>query len=126
VRPRVLAAGAVLVAAGLSACVTQHTMYDWGSYTPSLYHYYKDPTRNVELMASLEAIIKEAGPQKGAVPPGVYAEYGYLQLQQGRTTEAVGSFQQEMQRWPESKVFMQRMIAVASSGQKPGVDKEPH
>ncbi len=101
-------------------------MYDWGNYTPSLYGYYKDPAKIVELMASLEAIIKEAGPGKGAVPPGVYAEYGYVQLQQGKATDAVGSFQQEMQRWPESKVFMQRMIQIASSGQKADAAKESH
>lgn len=123
---QLIAAGAVLATFGLGGCVAHHTQYDWGSYPPSLYGYYKDPTKSIELMASLEAIIREAGPAKGAVPPGVYAEYGYLQLQQGRTTEAVDSFQQEMQRWPESKVFMQRMIKVASSGRRPQASGEAH
>lgn len=49
------------------------------------------------------------------MPPGIYAEYGYLQLQQGKTASAVELFKQEESHWPESKVFMDRMIKVASA-----------
>ena len=37
-----------------------------------------------------------------------------MKLQQGKNSEAVGLFEQEEQHWPESKVFMERMIKVAS------------
>jgi hypothetical protein len=109
----------------LGGCVAQHaTKYDWGSYNPSLYTYYKDPAKASELMTSLQAIINSTNAGHGAVPPGVYAEYGYLQLQQGKSQEAAASFQAEEQHWPESKAFMDRMIQVASTGPKPASTQE--
>lgn len=99
----------VLVLAG---CATQNQKYDWGKYDASLYGYYKDPSKEGELSASLVAVINNS---KGAkVPPGIYAEYGYLQLQQGKNQEAVANFKQEAEHWPESKTFMDQMIKVAS------------
>ena len=102
----------LLMAAG---CVTQHQHYDWGSYDPSLYGYYKNPANIGELSASLAAVIDAASTNQAAIPPGIYAEYGYLQLQQGKNQAAVDLFKQEESHWPESKVFMDRMIKVASA-----------
>jgi hypothetical protein len=102
----------VLMAIG---CATQHQRYDWGSYDPSLYGYYKNPTKVGELSVSLAAVIDAASTNHATVPPGIYAEYGYLQLQQGKNLAAVDLFKQEESHWPESKVFMDRMIKVAST-----------
>jgi hypothetical protein len=100
--------------AGLSGCVTNNQKYDWGKYDSSLYSYYKDPTKVGELSASLAAVINTADSKHAKVPPGIYAEYGYLQLQQGKNNDAVDSFKREAALWPESKVFMTQMIKVAS------------
>jgi hypothetical protein len=102
----------LLMAAG---CVSQHQRYNWGSYDPSLYGYYKNPEKLGELSASLAAVIDAASTNHATVPPGIYAEYGYLQLQQGKNLAAVDLFKQEESHWPESKVFMDRMIKVAST-----------
>ena len=110
-----LAAVAVALTIALPGCVTNTQKYNWGSYDPSLYSYYRDPTKLGELSASLKAVIDAASSKRAAVPPGIYAEYGYLQLQQGKTQEAVQLFTQEETHWPESKVFMDRMIKVAST-----------
>lgn len=98
----------------LGACATTTQKYNWEKYDPALYAYYKDPTKLGELNQTLAAIIKSAEMNKARVPPGIYAEYGYLQLQAGKSAEAVTMFEQEETRWPESKVFMDRMIKVAS------------
>ena len=103
------------VAALLCGCATTHDKYDWGSYDHSLYVYYKNPAKAGELLQELDALIKNAESTRAVVPPGIYAEYGYLLLQQGKSKEAVSAFQQEETRWPESKVFMDRMIQAASS-----------
>ena len=105
-----LLVGALIV--GLIGCATTNQKYDWGKYDASLYSYYKDPSKEGELSASLVAVINNS--KGGKVPPGIYAEYGYLQLQQGKNQEAVASFKQEAAHWPESKVFMNQMIKVAS------------
>jgi hypothetical protein len=99
----------------LSGCVTNHQHYGWGTYDPALYAYYKDPTKEAALAESLAAIISTADANHAPVPPGIYAEYGYLQLQEGKNLTAVDLFKQEKSHWPESKVFMDRMIKVASA-----------
>lgn len=99
----------------LTACATTHDKYAWGSYEHSLYVYYKDPATAGALSAHLEAIIANSDRTKAVVAPGVYAEYGYLLLKQGKSQAAASAFQQEEQHWPESKVFMDMMIHVAES-----------
>jgi hypothetical protein len=98
----------------LEACATTTETYNWGGYEHSLYGYYKDPTKLGDLSQTLAAIIKSAEMNKATVPPGIYAEYGYLQLQAGKGAEAVTMFEQEKARWPESRVFMDSMIKAAS------------
>ena len=98
----------------LTACATPNQKYYWGKYDPSLYGYYKDPAKVGDLSQTLEAIIKSADTKNTRVPPGIYAEYGYLQMQQGKSQEAVDLFKKEQAHWPESKVFMDHMIQVAS------------
>jgi hypothetical protein len=99
----------------LPGCVTNHQRYEWGNYDPSLYAYYKDPTKEAALAESLSSIISTADSNHALVPPGIYAEYGYLQLQGGKSLAAVELFKQEETHWPESKVFMEHMIKVAST-----------
>jgi hypothetical protein len=106
---------APILAGLLAGCVTNHQRYEWGAYDPSLYAYYKDPTKEAALAESLAEIISTADSQHALVPPGIYAEYGYLQLQEGKNLAAVDLFKQEESHWPESKVFMDRMIKVAST-----------
>jgi hypothetical protein len=111
---RLLLVAPILVWA-LAGCATNHQRYDWGSYDPSLYAYYKDPTKAAALAESLAAVISTADSNHAPVPPGIYAEYGYLQLQVGKNLAAVELFKQEEALWPESKIFMDRMIKVASA-----------
>ena len=114
--------GTVVLAAG---CVTRpHDKYDWGDYDPSLYGYYKSPAKVGELLAALEESIKAAESHNQPAAPGLRAEYGYLLLQQGKTSEAVSAFQSEEKQWPESKIFMEHMIQVASAGYPASHGKE--
>ena len=105
--------GAMLLVVAVAGCHTAAQRYEWGDYDPALYSYYKDPAKVAELTASLEAVIRDSESNRAPVPPGIYAEYGYLQLQQGKAQDAARYFRQEEAHWPESKVFMDRMIQVA-------------
>lgn len=108
-----------------SGCVTRpHDKYDWGDYDPSLYSYYKSPAKVGELVAALEESIKAADSHSQPAAPGLRAEYGYLLLQQGKSSEAVLAFQTEEKQWPESKVFMDHMIQVASAEHSASQAKE--
>lgn len=85
------------------------SLYTMSSHDAKLYEYSKTADTKATLK-ELDEIIK-ANPNR--VPPGIYAEYGYLLLQQKQAKEAVAYFKKEMAIYPESTVFMQRMIQVA-------------
>jgi hypothetical protein len=114
-----------LGALSLFGCATNHDKYAWGSYDPALYAYYKSPAKVTELAQTLQDTISTSDAKHVPVAPGLRAEYGYLLLQQGNSAQAVVYFRAEEQQWPESKVFMDRMIQVVSSGQVTPKAKEP-
>ncbi|MGI9279636.1 MAG: DUF4810 domain-containing protein [Endozoicomonas sp.] len=99
----------------LGGCQTSKGLYHWGEYEESLYEYYKNPA---ELAALTEAMQKAIQDGNGKVPPGLYAEYGNLLLQQGKTEEAISYFKKERDLWPESQHLMDTMISSLSSSQK--------
>lgn len=102
----------VALAFGLlvAGCSTDSSMYTWGDYDTSLYKYYKSEDKRAEYRAALVEIIQEATPQK-PVPPGVYAELGFVELEAGNREEAMRLFALERRSWPESATFMDRTIA---------------
>jgi hypothetical protein len=112
---RILSIVAVSAAVFLSGCATQPAKYGWGNYEGSLYSYYKDPTKSAEYKAELESTIVSSESTNKPVAPGLYAEYGYLLMQEGKNKEAVAQFEKEKAKWPESTYLMNNMIRVASS-----------
>jgi len=90
----------------------QQSMYYWGDYSGSLYKVHKDPNEtNVgEHQALLENIIKESESRNLRVPPGVYAELGYIYSLKKNTNEALNFFNKEKQIYPESTIFMENLI----------------
>jgi hypothetical protein len=100
----------------LTACAApQNKKYEWGGYEQALYGYYKAPANADELVASIDATIATAEKASRPVPPGLYAEHGFLMLQQGKNQEAAGLFAKEKSRWPESTALMNRMIKLAEA-----------
>jgi hypothetical protein len=117
---------AVAIVAGiLAGCGAAPQKYNWGNYEQSLYSYYKDPTKTAAYAMELENTIQESEKTQKPVAPGIYAEYGYLLLQQGKSTEAVALFEKEKAKWPESTYLMDGMIKMAANQQKkPAKSKE--
>lgn len=112
----------------LAGCVTKHPdHYTWGNYDGSLYAYYKNPENSAAYMASLSKIVAEAETSKKTLAPGLYAEYGYMLLQQKKTDEAIIYFKKEKQTWPESGYFMDGMIknAQVAGSQKDAAAASP-
>ncbi len=94
----------------LAACATTRPKYDWGGYEDALHGYYKDATRQPQLAAELAMTIAACEASGKPVPPGLYAEHGYLLMQSGRKPEAAALFRKEKQRWPESSTLMDLML----------------
>jgi hypothetical protein len=97
----------------LGACVPK-PMYYWGDYQTRLYAYYKDPEALQALMEALDLAIAE-GEKDSRIPPGLYAEYGFLLLVKDQRDEAAIYFNKEKSTWPESTVLMDKMILVANA-----------
>ena len=109
---RLAAVAAVL----LSACATaQRPLYYWGDYEESLYARYNehDPA---EAQAQLQEVIETAEGGEGKVPPGVYADYGFLLYQRGDPGSAVLYFQKEAAAFPEAEPLMSKLIARVQGG----------
>ena len=111
-RPVLLRLLLFMMIAVIAAGCTQ-TRYAWNGYDDKLYSYYKNPVEADRFMEALQEIMQE-GEASGRVPPGIYAEYGYQLYERGRYPEAVIWFTKERTAWPDSRILMDRMIALAN------------
>ncbi|HLA69094.1 MAG TPA: DUF4810 domain-containing protein [Bacteroidota bacterium] len=94
----------------LIGCVPPGQAFFWGDYSSTLYSYKKTPDEKT-LAAhkeSLLLIITESPKKKLPVPPGVYAEYGYMLVLEGKEAEGLGYLDKELSLYPESGVFIAR------------------
>ncbi|WP_145619936.1 DUF4810 domain-containing protein [Nitrospirillum bahiense] len=107
-----------LAGAALSACASG-PKYNWGEYSSGLLDYYQDPKTEAAYVKDLDTIITTPDPKGKKVPPGIYAEAGYMAMQKGDTQKAVDLFNREKAAWPESASFMDKAIANAKAGTKP-------
>jgi hypothetical protein len=94
-----------------SGCAS--TRYDWNNYDSLLYKHYRNPANVEEFTEKLQKAVL-AAEQAQRVPPGLYAEYGYLLYERGSYQLAIDYFRKEKQLWPESRVLMEKMINNAS------------
>lgn len=105
----ILVAAAAVVVAGC----TQPTRYAWGSYEDLIYATYSSPGKlsaeqQVEIM---EKEFQQSRSSNKPVPPGWHAQLGFLYYQLGRTDQARQELATEKANFPESAVFMDRLLA---------------
>ncbi|MGI9274763.1 MAG: DUF4810 domain-containing protein [Endozoicomonas sp.] len=112
IKKAIVAASLLSISVLLTGCQTTQGLYSWGGYEDALYQYYKDPAEKEALAERLLTLIEE---EAAKVPPGIYAEYGTLLMQQGKTDEAIVYFEKEKTVWPESRFLMDSMIDALSS-----------
>ncbi|OAV72895.1 hypothetical protein Barb7_03035 [Bacteroidales bacterium Barb7] len=55
-------------------------------------------------------MIKKPKGTRKVVAPGIYAEYGYLLLQNGKKAEGLTMLKKERELYPESAIFMDNLI----------------
>ncbi|WP_448581143.1 DUF4810 domain-containing protein [Thermaurantiacus sp.] len=106
------------LALGAAACATPESLYHWGNYNRIALLEARGSLSDREYAEALLAIIS-AAEAKNKVPPGLYAEYGFALLALGNRASAADWFGKERAKWPESAVFMDRLIAVAMGDVSP-------
>jgi hypothetical protein len=104
----------LLAATMLVGCAAkQPLLYQWGSYEEQIYAMYSD-TGKVSIEEQLNNLERDYQVARAAdkpVPPGYHAQVGYLYFQLGKTDQALQSFETEKTLFPESTVYMDRLIA---------------
>lgn len=102
------------LAALVAGCVTPpQTTYSWGSYEEVVYAAYLAPA-DVPAEKQVEALEKDYQAARAAnrrMPPGWHAHLGFLYYQLGKLEQAQQELRTEKAEFPESAVFMDRLLA---------------
>lgn len=106
----------LLALSALTGCSSPHTLYHWGNYEEQIYSNYSEPGKLTpeQQLTDLENDAQLIQANKSAAPPGFHAQLGYLYFQTGKTDLALQAFETEKKLYPESSVYMNRLIARLS------------
>lgn len=103
---------AVAILFTITSCTTTKPLYSWYNYEDITYQYNKKATDELRVKV-LEQYKKVTDKQKGVrgvVPPGLYAEYGYLLYKTGKKNEGIEFLKKEIALYPESETYISRII----------------
>lgn len=115
-----LTGASLLLALFVSGCVTpEPPLYRWGNYESLIYNGYKNPGSSdpVSDAAALEEDMARTSAEGMEVPPGVRIHLAYLYFEQGKKGEAQSLLETEKARFPESAVFVDRLMASMEQSQ---------
>lgn len=98
----------------LFSCETQKPLYSWEKYESKSYNYFKnsDQKSTQELLENYKLIIEHQKGSRNVPPPGICADYGFLLLQAGKTQEGKALLLKEVTLYPESKIFIDRILKM--------------
>ena len=98
----------------LAGCASKPpTLYTWGSYEETIYVTHAEPGKlppesQVDI---LEKDYQQARAANKRMPPGWHAHLGYLYYQLGKVDQAKQELITEKAEFPESSVFVDRLLA---------------
>ncbi|MEY2677437.1 MAG: hypothetical protein RLZ00_129 [Pseudomonadota bacterium] len=106
---------ALLLLTLVGCAAPKQSLYQWGDYENQVYSLYNDSGKApIEAqIETLEADYQKARSTNKAVPPGFHAHLGYLYFQAGKGDQAILAFRTEKALFPESTVYMDRILAKA-------------
>lgn len=111
-KKNIILSGIVMILILSSCASNKKSLYSWGNYDAVSYNYIKDET-DKSLNSLLETYNNLMENQKGlrkAIPPGMCADYGYFLYKKGEKTKALEMLKKEVQLYPESGTFVNRII----------------
>ena len=103
----------LLVTLTLTSCATK-TLYSWGNYDDISYKYLKnsDEKSTEQLIKEYQRMIDKQTGTRRTVPPGVYADYGFILLQAEKIAEGKAMLEKEIMLYPESKIFIDKILKM--------------
>ena len=111
--PRLKLALTFLAAATLLAGCRSPDIYYWGNYENVIYGMYAHPDKvpPAAQVEKREMDLHRATSANKPLPPGFHAHLGYAYYQLGKADLARQEFENEKRQFPESAVFMDRLLA---------------
>lgn len=97
-----------IIASVLVGCA-QPSIYHWGKFENGLHNRYVNQDHS-QADAYLLQTIGTAEQQNLRVPPGAYADYGFILFKRGDRAGAMAYFEKERLLFPESSAFMTKLI----------------
>ncbi len=97
----------------VNACTTvSEAGYYWGNYAKTSYLIVDQPSDNSYRthVEELNQIIQKSQEKNLNVPPGIHAELGFMLSKLGEEENANAQFNLEMEKYPESAVFLNRLL----------------
>lgn len=96
------------------------SLFHWGKYEDSLIErYIENDTTQTE--THLRDIFTEAESTQQRVPPGIYADYGFMLYKRGDKSTSISYFEKEKKLYPESSFFMNKLIERIKQQSNPTV-----
>lgn len=102
----------LLIGTLFMGCQTARPLYYWGNYEALIYQSYTAPEK-APPEVQLEKLREDLEKAKAAnlpPPPGLHAHLGFLYYTLGKYDEAQTEFETEKHLFPESAVFIERML----------------
>jgi len=98
---------ALLGCLALTGCQTApKPLYQWESYQPQVYEYFKGEKGTEEQISALEQDLQKIRASGNMPPPGYHAHLGMLYASIGKDTQVVQEFETEKTLFPESSAYM--------------------
>ncbi|WHS60524.1 DUF4810 domain-containing protein [Pseudomonas sp. G2-4] len=102
--------------ATVAGCQTApQSLYQWESYQPQVYEYFKGEPKEAQVEA-LERDLQKINASGRKAPPGYHAHLGMLYLSMGKDDQMVQQFRTEKVLFPESAAYMDFLLKNAKTG----------
>ncbi|MCD5993992.1 DUF4810 domain-containing protein [Pseudomonas sp. CDFA 602] len=106
----------VVASALITGCAQPpKTLYQWGSYQPEVYEYFKGEAKEAQV-AKLEEDLQKIRASNGTPPPGYHAQLGMLYGSLGKDDQMVQELRTEKALFPESTTYMDFLLKNAHAG----------
>jgi hypothetical protein len=98
----------------ISSCSSRKALYSWENYDATSYNYIKnrDDKAYNKLVETYTKIIERQRGTRACVPPGLYADYGFILIQTNKEEEGKEMLKKEINLYPESKIFVDKILQM--------------
>jgi len=104
----------ILILTFLCSCSSKKNLYTWANYDTSSYNYIKnrDEKSINQLIETYNKVIEKQKGSRACVPPGIYADYGFLLIQNNKEEKGKELLVLETSLYPESKIFIDKILQM--------------